>query len=63
MSAESLRDGIAVNGAKRDDPHDEEIERTLREIKVVFSLHTFGFYIYIQTCRRSRYKVEIPVRE
>src|ERR1700761_7382455 len=49
-----LRDGIAVNGAKRNYPHDEEIEGTLREIEFVFRLHAYGFYIYALTCRRSR---------
>jgi hypothetical protein len=44
----SLRDGIAVNRAKRHNPHDEEIESSLREIKSVRSLHTYGFYMY--TC-------------
>src|SRR3979411_2246203 len=42
-----LGDGITVNGAKRNHPHDEEIEGTLREIESVFSLHAYGFYIYI----------------
>ena len=52
----SLGDGIAVNGAKGDDPHDEEVERALRKIELAFSLlHTFGFYIYSLSCRRSRY--------
>jgi hypothetical protein len=40
-----LCDGITVNGAQRNNPHDEEIERTLREIESVFRLHAFGFYI------------------
>jgi hypothetical protein len=35
-----------MNGAKRDNPHSEEIERALREIESVFSLHTLCFYIY-----------------
>jgi hypothetical protein len=35
-----------MDGAQRDHPHDEEIERTLREIQSVVGLHTFGFYIY-----------------
>ena len=43
----SLRKGIAVNGTKRNNPHDEEVESTLREIESVYSLHTYGFYIYI----------------
>src|SRR5215813_10589910 len=44
---DSLSDGIAVNGAKSDDPQDEKIESTLREIEAVFSLHyTCAFYIY-----------------
>src|SRR5580704_4024588 len=41
-----LRDGVAMNGAKRNHPHDEEIEGSLRKIDSVFSLHTCGFYIY-----------------
>jgi hypothetical protein len=41
-----LRKGIAVNGTKRNNPHDEEIEGTLREIESVFGLHTYRFYIY-----------------
>jgi hypothetical protein len=28
----SLRNGIAVNGTERNNPHDEEVESTLREI-------------------------------
>jgi hypothetical protein len=35
-----------VNGAKRDDPHDEEIEGTLREIEFICGRHAYGFYIY-----------------
>jgi hypothetical protein len=42
-----LRDGVTVNGAKRNNPHDQEIESTLREIESVFSLHAYCFYIYI----------------
>src|SRR5258708_2657950 len=53
---DSLRDGIAVNGSKSNDPHDEKVERALRKVKpVVCSLHTYRFYIYIARCRRSRY--------
>jgi hypothetical protein len=53
---DSLRDGIAVNGSKRNDPHDEKVERVLRKVKpVVCFLHAYGFYIYIARCRRSRY--------
>jgi hypothetical protein len=40
-----LCDGITMNGAKRDDPHDEEIECTLREIESIFGFHTYAFYI------------------
>jgi hypothetical protein len=53
---DSLRDGIAVNASKRNDPHNEEIERTLRKVElVVCFLHAYGFYIYNASCRRSRY--------
>ncbi len=41
-----LRDGVAVNWAKRNDPHDEQIEGTLGEVKPVFSLHAYSFYIH-----------------
>src|SRR5258708_515638 len=45
----SLGDGIAVDRCKRNDPHDEEIEGTLREIKAVFSHHdTCHFYRYVE---------------
>jgi hypothetical protein len=45
-----------VNGSKRNDPHDEEVERALRKIKpVVCFLHAYDFYIYNARCRRSRY--------
>jgi len=50
-----LCDGIAVNGAKRNNPHDEEIEGSLRRIKFVCGVHTCYFYIYISMCRRSRH--------
>jgi hypothetical protein len=52
---DSLRDGISVNGAKRNNPHDEEIEGALGEIESAFSLHAYNFYIYTRTCRRSRH--------
>jgi hypothetical protein len=43
-----LRDGIAVNGSKRNDPHDEKVERALRKVKpVVCFRHACYFYIYI----------------
>src|SRR5271156_2739035 len=43
---DSLRDGIAVNGSKRNNPHDEKVERALREVKpVVCFLHAYDFYI------------------
>jgi hypothetical protein len=52
---DSLRDGIAVNGSKRNDPHDEKVERTLRKVKPVLCfLHTLTFYIYTARCRRSK---------
>src|ERR1700679_409005 len=53
----SLGDRIAVNGAKRNHPHDEEVEGSLREINSVCGLHayTFYLYLYISMCRRSRY--------
>jgi hypothetical protein len=35
---DSLRDGIAVNWSKRNDPHDEEIECALRKVKTVVCL-------------------------
>jgi hypothetical protein len=36
-----------VNGSKRNDPHDEEVECALREVKpVVYFLHAYGFYLY-----------------
>jgi hypothetical protein len=45
-----------VNGSKRNDPHDEKVERALRKVKsVVCFLHAYSFYIYIAGCRRSRY--------
>src|SRR5215471_5512610 len=44
---DSLSDGVAMNGAKSDDPQDEKIEGALREIEAVVSLHhTCAFYIY-----------------
>src|SRR5277367_5781578 len=44
---DSLRDGIAVNGSKPNDPHDEKVERALRKVNPVVSfLHAYGFYIY-----------------
>ena len=44
---DSLRDGIAVNGSKCNDPHDEKVECALRKVKpVVRFLHAYGFYIY-----------------
>src|ERR1700722_11015957 len=53
---DSLRDGIAVNGSKRNDPHDEKVERALRKVKAVACfLHAYCFYIYSARCRRSRY--------
>src|SRR5580704_17209971 len=53
---DSLRNGIAVNGSKRNDPHDEKVERALRKVKaVVWFLNAYAFYIYIARCRRSRY--------
>ena len=33
-----LRDGVTVNGAKRNHPHDEEIECALREIEFFIRL-------------------------
>src|SRR5579864_6194901 len=53
----SLRDGVAMDGAERSNPQDEEIESSLREIKFVFSLHALTFYIYMPICRRSRYEM------
>src|SRR5262249_17448294 len=55
-----LRDGVAVDRTKRNNPHDEEIEGTLWEIELVFSLHAYAFYIYLQTCRRSRH-IALPI--
>src|SRR5258708_3097873 len=50
-----LRDRVAVNGAKRNYPHDEEIEGALRKSKLFIRLlHACCFYIYTRTCRRSR---------
>src|SRR6202008_1508112 len=51
----SLCERIAVNGPKRNNPHDEEIEGALREVEFVFGVHTCFFYIYIAMCRRSRH--------
>src|ERR1700679_1839164 len=53
----SLGDGVAVNGAERDHPHDEEVEGSLREIESVCGFHAYTFYLYLYTptCRRSRY--------
>src|SRR5580693_5307131 len=60
---DSLRDGVAVNGSKRNDPHDEEVECALREVKpVVYFLHAYGFYLYIPRCRRSRYIRRVNVQ-
>jgi hypothetical protein len=45
---DSLRDGVAVNRSKCDDPRDEEVEGSLRKIEAIVSLfHTYDFYIYI----------------
>jgi hypothetical protein len=41
-----LCDRIAVNGAERNNPHDEEIEGTLREVELACGAHTYDFYIY-----------------
>jgi len=38
-----------MDGAKRNNPHDEKIERTLRKITSVCGVHTYGFYIYTPT--------------
>src|ERR1700677_4054139 len=51
----SLCDRIPVNGAKRNNPHDEQIQGTLREVEFVCAVHTCYFYIYISMCRRSRH--------
>jgi hypothetical protein len=52
----SLSDGVTVNGSERNHPHDEKVERALRKVEpVVCVLHAYGFYIYIASCRRSRY--------
>src|SRR3984957_14390610 len=60
---DSLRDGIAVNGSKRNNPHDEKVERALRKIKpVVCLLHAYCFYIYIARCRRSSYICRVNAR-
>src|SRR6202034_2877609 len=60
---DSLCDGIAVNGSKRNDPHDEKVERALRKVKfVVCLLHAYCFYIYIARCRRSKYIRRIHAR-
>ena len=46
---DSLSDGIAVNGSKSNDPHDEKVERALRKVEPVVSfLHAYGFYLYIR---------------
>jgi hypothetical protein len=53
---DSLRDGVAVNGPERNDPHDEKVEGALRKVEpVVRVLHAYDFYIYNASCRRSRY--------
>jgi hypothetical protein len=45
-----------VNRAKRNHPHDEQIEGSLGKIKFACGLHAYAFYIYSSTCRRSRYQ-------
>src|ERR1700722_8505720 len=47
-----------MDRAMRNNPHDQEIEGTLREIEFVCGTHTCNFYIYTRTCRRSRYLIE-----
>ena len=42
----SLRDAVAVNGAKRDDLQDQQIERSLRQIRPgVMRPNTSDFYM------------------
>jgi hypothetical protein len=53
-----------VNGAKRDYPHDEEIERALREIESVFSFHHAShFYISLQRVEGQGIKTKHPVED
>ena len=38
--------GPAVDWAERDNAEDEQVECALREIKLGWNLHAYGFYIY-----------------
>jgi hypothetical protein len=43
-----------VNRPERDDPKNEQIQRTLGKIEFGWSRHAYDFYIYTVTCRSAR---------
>jgi hypothetical protein len=51
---DALRNGIAVNGAKRDHSQDQQVEGSLGKIELGRGFHAYCFSIYASMCRSAR---------
>jgi hypothetical protein len=51
---DTLRNGITVDGSKRDHSQDQEVEGSLGKIEFRRWFHAYRFYIYTSICRSAR---------